>query len=166
MEKTKEGHMRISAKALMSLILALIAAWVVITALKWPLMSGLFVIIVGASVFFMAMVDFCMRLFGKETSEAYFKVPENVSRALAMRRTLSAFMFITGFFVLILLFGIPIAVPLFVFFYLKLHREGWKISLGLAGLAWISFYGLFIWLLKTPFLEGWVQRWLRSLGVG
>ena len=158
--------MRVSGMALMSLSFVMLAAWVVITALKWPLMSGIFVVIIGVSVFFMARFDFSLRLFGDKSSKASFKFPENVDRALALRRVLSGFLFIIGFFLLIVFLGFPIAVPLFVFLYLKLQREKWGISLGLSAAAWLCFYGLFIYLLKISFLEGWVQRWLRTLGAG
>ena len=158
--------MRVSGMALMSLGFAVIGAWVVITALKWPLMSGIFVVIVGTSVCFMGMFDFCVRLFGDQSPKASFKFPEDVDRALALRRVLSGFLFIIGFFLLIVFLGFPIAVPLFVFLYLKLQGEKWRISLGLSAAAWLCFYGLFIYLLKISFLEGWVQRWLRTLGTG
>ncbi len=159
--------MRVSGKALMSLSVAIIAAWVVITALKWPLMSGIFLVIVGILVFLMAIADFYLRVSRNKASEASFIFSETVNRALAIRRAFSAFMFMIGFFLMILFFGFSMAVPLFVFFYLKIQgKENWRISLGLAAGAWISFYGLFIWLLRTPFLEGWVQRWLRGAGIG
>ena len=159
--------MRVCGKALMSLSVAIIAAWAVITALKWPFMSAIFVVIVGIIVFLIAAVDFCLRLFGSRTAETSFKFSENMGRTLAIRRALSALMFIIGFFLMILFLGFPIAVPLFIFLYLKLHaKENWRISLGLAAVAWVCFFGLFIWLLKTPFMEGWVQRWIRTGAIG
>jgi putative tricarboxylic transport membrane protein len=72
-----------------------------------------------------------------------------------------------GFFLLILLLGFPISVPLFTFLYLKLHgKEGWGMSLGLSASALACFYGLFVWLLHIPFPEGWVQKGLRAIGIG
>jgi hypothetical protein len=59
-----------------------------------------------------------------------------------------------------------VAVPLFMFLYLKPHsKEGWGISLVLTGFAWAVFYGLFIKLLNVPFGQGWVQMGLKALGV-
>jgi len=64
-----------------------------------------------------------------------------------------------GFFLLILFLGFTISVPLFTFLYLKLHgKEGWGMSIGLSASALACFYGLFVWLLSTPFPEDGCKR--------
>jgi hypothetical protein len=45
-------------------------------------------------------------------------------------------------------------------------KERWVISLLLTGLALFFFLGLFVWLLKTPFSEGWIFEVLKILGMG
>ena len=161
-----------TGKALMGLCLMVISAGVIITALKWPFKTALFPVVIGIPVFFMAMAEFFLGLFGKgesgeKTSTIDFQLSESVDEALAVRRTISIFLWIFGFFFLILFVGFPIAVPIFFVLFLKLKgREGWKISIGLAAVAWICFYGLFIWLLHIPFLEGWIIMWIRMLGIG
>ena len=35
------------------------------------------------------------------------------------------------------------------------------IGIGVAAVASVSFYALFVWLLRTPLHEGWIQRLLR-----
>jgi inner membrane protein involved in colicin E2 resistance len=86
---------------------------------------------------------------------------------LATRRTLLGFGWIIGFFLLILLFGFLIAVPLMVFLFLKVQaKERWGISLLLTGLALVFFYGLFIWLLSIPFPVGWILEGLKMPGLG
>src|SRR4030066_1895319 len=154
--------MRYSGAHLMSLCLMVISAGVVITALKWPFRAALFPVIIGISVFFMAIAELLLSLFGKKemvVKEAAvdFSLSEGMDKALEIRRTLVIFAWIVGFFVLIILFGFTIAVPLFVFLYLKLQaREGWGTSLIFSVSAWVFFYGLFIWLLNTHIQEGWV----------
>lgn len=162
--------MRYSGKHLMSLCLMVISAGVVITALKWPFRAALFPVIIGISVFFMAIAELLLNLFGKKemvVKEAAvdFSLSEGMDKALEIRRTLVIFAWIVGFFVLVIFFGFTIAVPLFVFLYLKLQgREGWGTSLIFSVSAWVFFYGLFIWLLNTPFQEGWVVEILRKVG--
>lgn len=163
--------MRFSGKHLMSLGLMVISAGVVITALKWPLRAALFPIIIGVSVFFMAIAELLLSLFGKKEmtlkeAAVDFSLSEGMDQALEIRRTLVIFSWIISFFVLIIFFGFTIAVPLFVFLYLKLQgREGWGTSLILSVSAWVFFFGLFVWLLNTPFQEGWVFKGLRAIGV-
>lgn len=143
-----------------------IAAWFVLTALKWPLKTAIFPIIVGIPVFFMALVELLYSLTQKEgitekVDEEDINLPKIEEEALPVGRTLLSFMFIIGLLLLIFLFGFPLGVPLFVFLYLKIQgKESWGISVGLTALAWGSLYGLFVRLLNTPFPEGWVQRLL------
>lgn len=159
-------------KALMGLCMMVIAAGVVITALKWPFKTALFPVAIGIPVFFMAMAELVLSLFGrKEIAEKQaavdFKLSEDIDQALVIRRTSLIFIWIISFFLMILLLGFPIAIPLMVFLYLKLQgREGWGVSLFLTALSGVFFYGLFVWLLDIPFQEGWVLKGLRILGIG
>ena len=84
-------------------------------------------------------------------------LPEKVT----LRRTALAIGWILGFFVAIVLLGFPIAVPLFVFLYVKIQgRESWGLSLVFALAVWALFHGLFDRLLHLPFLDGWIQAWI------
>lgn len=156
----------------MSLGLIVIAGGVVIHALKFPFKAAVFPVTIGISLFLISMVEFCFTLFEKEdgdkdTKGVDSKLSEDADQAFADRRTLSVFLWIFGFFSLIVLSGFPIAVPVFFVFFLRFNgKEKWGISLGQGALAWASFYGLFVRLLHLPFGEGWVQKWLRTIGIG
>jgi hypothetical protein len=156
----------------MNLCLALIAAGVIITAIKWPFKTALFPMVIGVSVFLMAGAELILSLTergGKATKHGTldFQLSEGMDAAVALGRTWVAFGWIVGFFVLILFMGFSFAVPLFVFFYMKIYgKEKWGISILMGALAWVFFYGLFIWLLNTPMMEGWLFRGLRLIGIG
>lgn len=78
----------------------------------------------------------------------------------AGRRIGVAVAWMLGFFAAIALLGFPIAVPLFLFLYLKLQGgEGWLLSIVITAVAWGAFYGLFDRLLHLPFPAGWVLTW-------
>ena len=164
--------MKYIGKALMSFCLVLISIWVVITALKWPFRAALFPVMIGSLVFFMSAAELFLSLLGgekggEEVSGLDFKLSEDGDQGLVRRRTLSMFVSILVFFFLILLVGFHVSIPVFFFLFLKFKaKEKWPISLGLAALAWVSFYGLFIWLLHINFPQGWIQRWLGTIGVG
>jgi hypothetical protein len=144
--------------------------WMVLTAWSWPFRAALFPLVVGIPVFVMAVVELSLTLLGKvkgveeESLGADFRLSDVVDEKAANRRTIHMGLWIIGFFALILLTGFPIAAPLFFFLYLKLGaKESWGTAVGLAAAAWLSFYGLFVVLLNTPFETGWLQIAVRSL---
>lgn len=163
--------MRFKSKNLMNLVLMVISAIVIITALKWPLKAALFPLIIGIAAFGMSTAEFLLGTFEKEKEKGAkkeaaidFSFSEDIDKTVALRRTLIIFAWILGFFLMVILFGFPITVPLFMFIYLKFQgREKWGISIILSALGWGCFYGLFVWLLDTPFEEGLLQK---LLGIG
>ncbi len=162
---------RFSGRAMMSLILAAISAGVVLTAMKWPFKAALFPVIIGTVVFLLSLTALMLILAGKGGSSGKeagvdFQFSDEVDQATATRRTLEAFAWIVGFFLLILFFGFPIAIALFVFLYLKFQgREKWRISIAVTLFSWFFFWGLFVWLLDTSLHDGLVQEGLKSLGI-
>ncbi len=160
--------MRYHTEALMSFCLMVISALVVITSLRWPLKAAIFPAVIGIPVFFMSLA--ALSLSFRETVHTAEKrsVPgvahlQRQDESLPASQILPAFIWIAFFFLLILILGFPVAVPSFIFLYLKFHQERWGLSVGLAGAALVSFYGLFIWLLHTPFEEGWLQQVFNAL---
>jgi hypothetical protein len=156
----------------MNLFMVVIAVGVVLTASKWPFKTALFPMVIGITVFFMSFAELLLSLFGREErgkkqSAIDFKLSEDVDKAVALRRTLLTFGWIVGFFLFILFFGFSIAVPLFVFLYIKLYgKEKWVISVTMAVMSWFFFYGLFVRLLDTPFEEGLVLKVLKAIVIG
>ncbi len=161
-----------SGPNVMSSCLIVVAAGVAITSLKWPFKTALFPLVISLCVLILAVSELLLNLFGKEKIDKKmvqvdFKLSEDVEEEVAFRRTLGAFAWIVGFFVLILLLGFSIAVALFVFVYVKFQgKERWALSILMAGSSWFFFWGLFIWLLDTPLYDGWIIRVLRSVGIG
>ena len=155
----------------MSLCVMVIAAGVVVTALNWPFRTALFPATVGSCVFLMAMAELLLNLFAKKEIDEKeptmdFKFSEDIDKALETHRTLLTSMWIIGFFFMILLFGFIIAVPLWFFLHLRIQaKEGWIVSLVVTAVTWVFFYGLFVWLLDIPFMEGWVLCGLRAIGI-
>jgi hypothetical protein len=164
--------MRYRAKHLMNLCCVVIAVGVIITAIEWPFKTAFFPLMVSIFLFFGAMADLLLDVFGSKEAATKqgpvdFQLSEDIDPAVATRRTLLAFAWIIGFFLLILLFGFTIAVPLLVLLFLKVQaKEGWGISLLLTGSSLVFFFGLFVWLINIPFSEGWIFEGLKMLGTG
>ena len=156
----------------MNLSMLVVSAWVAVTALKWPFKTALFPLVISISVFLMTTVELLLSLFGekevaKKGAAIDFKFSEDIDKGVVLRRTLTIFSWIVGFFFMIVFFGFSIGVALFVFLYLKIHgREKWVTSVLMTFGSWFFFWGLFIWLLDTPMMEGWVFEWLRAIGIG
>ena len=165
--------MKLTLQALMSLVLMIACVYGVITATKWPMKTALFPIVVEIPVFFMALAVFVQELMGKRTekcasgdSAVDFKLSCVENQALANQRTLNIVLWTLGFFVLILLLGFPLSVPIYFIAFLRFRcRESWRLTMVLSAIAWGFFYGLFVWLLNTPFMDGWIVRGLGFMGI-
>ncbi len=153
--------MKFSGRAWMSLAIMGVAAGVVISGLGWPFKAALFPVVVGVPLLILSTIQFLKSaFFAKEPikeATVDFKLSEMEDKALEKKRTITISLWIFGFFFLVLLIGFPIAVPLFMFLYLKLHgKEKWTTSLLLTFVAWASFYGLFVKFCDIPFMPGWI----------
>ena len=165
------SRVRFSGRAVMSLILMAVSVVVVLIGTKWPWKAALFPVSIGIAVFILSLIALILILTGKGGSEKKaavdFQLSTEVDDQTAARRTLAAFAWIVGFFFLILFFGFPIAVVLFVFLYLKFQgKEKWSVVITMTLVSAIFFWGLFVWILDTYLQEGLLQQGLRLLGIG
>jgi len=162
--------MNLGGRAWMSLAIMFVAAGVIISAVRWPFRAALFPMVAGVPLFILSTLQFLKSAFyekgDKKAATIDFKLSEMEDKALEKKRTINICLWIFGFFFMVLLIGFPIAVPLFVFLYMKLHgKEKWGVSLLMTFVAWGSFYGLFVKFCDIPFMEGWVQQGLKALGI-
>lgn len=151
-----------------SLILAvgimLVSGYGIVTAWGWPVKAALFPLVIGIPLFCLAAAEALWLLFGAAEAKveaAEFQLSTHLPANEARRRTLGAAGWILGFFAAIVLLGFPVAVPLYVLLYLKLHGEGWLLSIAMTAAVWAVFYGLFDLLLHLPFPAGWLLGLLR-----
>lgn len=153
------------SKASLALALGIIAVsgYGVIAAWAWPWKASLFPLVIGIPVFCLAVAEAAWVIFGTtERGEKAqdFQIAQDVPGDLVLGRTANAAAWIVGFFAAIVLLGFPVAVPLFVFLYLKLGaKEGWILSALLTAAVWVFFYGLFDQLLHLPLPQGWLFEW-------
>lgn len=161
--------MRIKGRPLMSLCITAVGAAVVVQALAWPFKTALFPLIVGFPVFFLGLADFFLSAFadsGGQEQSIDFKLSEGTEAGVERRRTFSIFGWILAFFFLTILVGFPIAVPAFVFGYLKIQgKEKWGMTVIVTAVAWAAFFGLFVWFLNVPFGEGYLQPLFHLIGL-
>ena len=153
-----------NASLALSVLIMLVAGYGVIAASAWPWKAALFPLVIGIPLFCLAAAEALWTLFGKAPAEGGEAKDFQLSIGKdSLRRTLGATGWILAFFAAIVLLGFPIAVPLFVFLYLRLQgREGWVVSIVMTAAIWGVFYGLFDLMLHLPFPAGWLFSWFGS----
>lgn len=151
---------RVNLNVILSLVVAGASLYALYASLAWPYRTALFPRVIGIPLFILAMTEMALSLnVGRSERQGHavdFQFSTDIDPALARRRTLLIFSWILGFLLLILLVGFPLAVPLFVFLYLKLAGERWLFSLVMTALSWLFIEGLFDRLLHIPFPQGWL----------
>jgi hypothetical protein len=138
-----------------SLFVVALFAWALWQAWGWQFRPGLFPWIVGFLGLPLAFLQLNLDIAGavKTIRHGLAKARDQEARRLT-REIVKIFAWILGYFVAIWLFGFSVAAGVTTFLYLKLAKERWPITLVLTFFAWVSFYGLFVYLLHVPFPEG------------
>jgi hypothetical protein len=142
--------------------IALIAGYALYSAIDWPFRTALFPRLIGTPLLALALIEMGLSAFGTEKQReghaVDFELTTDIDPKVARQRTLAIVGWIFGFFILILLVGFPVGVPVFVFSYLKIAgKEKWGLALVLTVFAWLLIEGLFDRLLHIPFPDGWIQ---------
>jgi hypothetical protein len=144
----------------LSIAVMLASGYAVFAATGWPWKAALFPLAVGIPLFCLSVTELLWAFFGAEKKQGSMEVALSTGAA-AGRRALVAAGWMLAFFAAIALLGFLVAVPLFMFLYLKLQGgEGWAMSIGLTAGVFAVFYGLFDALLHLPFPAGWLFAWL------
>lgn len=152
------------ASLALAVLIMLVSGYGVLSAWTWPWKAALFPLTIGIPVFCLATAEALWSLFGKSSEQdraSDFQLSRHLPEKETLRRTAIAVAWMLGFFAAIVLLGFPVALPLFVFVYLKLQgRESWTLSVVFTLVVWGIFYGLFDQLLHLPFPAGWLFSWL------
>ena len=134
----------------------------IVTAWDWPEKAKLFPLAIGIPLFCLAAVEAAWSLLRPEPRPSQAMDFQVSAAGHGTRRAAMALAWMLGFFAAIVLLGFPLAVPLFVFLYLRLQgRESWTLSIVMTAAVWGIFYGLFDRLLHLPFAAGWLLGFLR-----
>jgi hypothetical protein len=139
-------------------------------AQEWRMQARLYPWAIGIPMVILAIAQVILDLKGVKAKPSDdgapptpmdFQFTKDIDPATAKKRAIIMFVWLVGFFALILLFGFPVGIPLMMFAYLKFQGgESWVLSITLTVIAWLFFYGLFIKLLTLPFPEGLIITWL------
>lgn len=133
----------------------------VFTAAEWEIQARLFPWVIGIPAIVLCLGQLLSDFFGRKRSGEDdtrgmmdLPVDRSVPTSLVIRRAFTTFLWLCGLFIAIRLFGLVIAVPMFVVLYLKL-QGGEKLGLSLkCGLAMaLLLIGVFDLVLNVPWPE-------------
>lgn len=149
----------LNLRCVLSLATACLAGYALYASWGWPFRTALFPRIIALPIVVLALIELALSVWGNERERdghaVDFQLTDTIEPALARKRTLAIVIWTLGFLVLIVLVGFPLAVPIFVFAYLKVAgRESWMLTIVLTAISWLSMEGLFNRLLHLPFPEG------------
>jgi len=140
----------------LGILIMVVSGYAVIAALSWPWKAALFPLAIGIPLFCLATTELLWAWFGADEMRDSMELALSTDPVAGRRVVLTAG-WMLAFFAAIVLLGFMIAVPLFLFLYLKVQaREGWPMSIGLTLAVFAAFYGLFDALLHLPFPAGWL----------
>lgn len=145
-----------------SLSVVALFAWALWQAWDWGFRPGLFPWVVGFLGLPLAFLQLSLDAAGavKTIGQGPVKARDREATLLA-RETVRISAWILGYFVAIWLLGFPVSAAVMTFLYLKLAKERWLIAFLLTFVAWVSFYVLFVYLLRVPFPEGLLFAWFQ-----
>lgn len=146
------------ASLILSVGVMLMAGYGVYAATAWPWKAALFPLAIGIPLFCLAAVEALWSFFSRAEAK---QEAMDLQITPPGRATWIAAAWMVTFFALVVLLGFEIAVPLFVFVYLKFQGgEGWTLTIVITAIVAAVFYGLFDALLHLPFPPGLLLEWL------
>jgi hypothetical protein len=145
-----------------SLFLIVMSGYAIYSASGWSFKTGFFPIAIAVPLVILALIHLALELFGApeaaENRAADTEFSNDVSPTVARRRVITIFSWIAAFIVFVYLVSFPVAVPLFIFLYLKIQSSmSWPGSVALTAITWSFFYVIFERLINLRFESGWIQ---------
>ncbi len=154
------------APLLFDLIVVAILSGAAYTAAQWPFAKKLFPLTIAIQVLFIALGQLTADLRSLTRHDAGdsarpeeriidIKVDRDIPVEVVVKRAAAFFGAMIGLFLLTLLIGLKVSVPIFLFGYLKFFsRASWPLTLILVALFLVLVFGLFDRLLNVPWNEG------------
>jgi hypothetical protein len=119
-------------------------------ARDWPIRASIGILVLGSIGVVLAIWQFISETCSKEGAAERSALEAPVARSEATWGNAEIWLWIIGFYVLIVTIGFMLAVPLFVLSYTRFYGARWRLALGLAVVAWGFVYGVFEKLLHVP----------------
>lgn len=135
---------------LFTLFIGAVMASAVWVALPWPLRASIGVLVLGSLGVLLAVWQLVLELRIKDGAQQRSQLETPIATAENKWGNVEIWSWIVGFYLLIVLIGFMIAVPIFVLAYSKFYGARWPLAVGLSTVAWGFVYGVFEKILHVP----------------
>jgi hypothetical protein len=131
-------------------------------AKDWPIRASIIIFLLGGVGVVLALIQLIIDFKAARVKES--KVLRPTFEVEAIRHqgswgSLEIWAWLWGLFFAVHLIGFPIALPLFVFLYIKSYGGSWLTAILLTVITWGFLYGIYDHLLHVP----WPKPWLGFL---
>jgi hypothetical protein len=134
-----------------------VAVW---AARPWPIRASIGILVLGGLGVLLALWQFVLELKNNNGAQERSRLEAPVAAAENKWGNIEIWSWIIGFYLLIILIGFMIAVPLFVLAYGKFYGARWRLAIGLSVVAWSFVYGVFEKILHVPWPTPLIQSFL------
>jgi len=134
-------------------------------AKDWPIRASIIIFLLGGVGVVLALVQLRIDFRAMRAKEAKVLRPTFEVEALQHQGrwgSLEIWAWLWGLFFAVHLIGFPIALPLFVFLYIKLYGGSWVTAILLTVITWGFLYGIYDYLLHVPWPKPWLGFLVRS----
>jgi hypothetical protein len=140
-------------------LVMLAALWV---AKDWPIRASIIIFLLGGVGLILTGVQLTANFRALHAESSKVTRPTFEVQAIEHQGrwgSLEIWAWLWGLFFAIHLIGFPVALPLFVFLYVKLYGGSWLTTIILTAVTWGFLYGIYDYLLSVP----WPKPWLAAL---
>jgi hypothetical protein len=136
------------------------------TTREWSFQARLFPLTIGIPALALCIIQLFMDIFksakpgaqDEDSGVMDLRVDRDVPSAVVVRRASMMFGWVAGLFSAVWLFGFILSVPAFVWLYLTFQaRETWTSALFWTSLMMAFIIGVFHFILRVPWLEGYIS---------
>jgi len=131
-------------------------------AKDWPIRASIIILLLGGVGVILTGIQLAMDFKAMRTEGSKITRPTFEVQGLEHQGrwgSLEIWAWLWGLFFAIHLIGFPIALPLFVFLYVKLYRGSWLTAIILTAVTGSFLYGIYDYFLSVP----WPKPWLAYL---
>ena len=138
---------------LFTLFIGVVMASALWFARDWPIRASIGVLALGGIGVVLALWQFILDIKRSDANQERSQFEMPTMAVESKWGNVEIWSWIIGFYLLIVLVGFPIAVPLFVLSYSKFYGASWLLGISLSAIAWGFVYGVFEKILHVPWPE-------------
>jgi ABC-type multidrug transport system permease subunit len=153
---------RAGEKIIFTFFIGIVMLAALYIAKDWPIRASIIILLLGTIGVIMSCIQFVYDLKDARADNAKIVRPTYEIQAIEHQGrwgSLEIWAWLWGLFFAIHLIGFAIALPLFVFLYVKLYGGSWSTAIILTALTSGFLHGLYDYLLSVP----WPKPWLSIL---